>query len=149
EKPQKGRGREFYQYNADIIGEASPAADAEMIALVIDVLRAFGFGKEHFVVRVSDRGAWAEFATARGVSSERLLDFLAVVDKLERSSPEESAKKLDEFGVSLDDVKAFIADPKSEAAGLRQIEEDLKARGLDGYIELDLTIVRGLAYYTG
>jgi histidyl-tRNA synthetase len=83
------------------------------------------------------------------VSADRLLDFLAVVDKLERTPPEENAKKLDEFGVALDDVKAFIADPKSEAAGLRHVEEDLKARGLDGYIELDLTIVRGLAYYTG
>ena len=65
EKPQRGRGREFYQFNADIIGEASPAADAELLAVVIDLLRAFGFGKGDFVVRVSDRGAWAGFASAR------------------------------------------------------------------------------------
>ncbi|HWB58568.1 MAG TPA: histidine--tRNA ligase [Chthoniobacteraceae bacterium] len=149
EKPQRGRGREFYQFNADIIGEASPAADAELIAVVIDLLRAFGFGKEDFVVRVSDRGAWAAFASARGVDESRLPDFLSVVDKLERTSPEENTKKLSGFGIKLEDVKAFIANPHSEATTLTQIASDLRARGLDGFIEFDLTIVRGLAYYTG
>ena len=149
EKPQRGRGREFYQFNADIIGEASAAADVELIALVIDLLRGFGFSREDFVVRVSDRGAWAAFAGARGVSEDRLLDFLAVVDKLERTSQEESAKKLGEFGIALEDVRAFIADPASEAVALKQINDELSTRGLDGFIEFDLTIVRGLAYYTG
>ena len=149
EKPQRGRGREFYQFNADIIGEASPAADAELIAVVIDLLRAFGFGRQDFVVRVSDRGAWAGFAGARGVGEDRLLDFLSIVDKLERTPPAESGKKLGEFGISLGEVNAFITNPASEAATLAQIAGDLRARGLDGFIEFDLTIVRGLAYYTG
>ncbi|MGB8353277.1 MAG: histidine--tRNA ligase [Chthoniobacteraceae bacterium] len=149
EKQQRGRLREFYQFNADIIGEVSAAADAEMIGLIIDLLRGFGFKQEDFVVRVSDRRAWAAFATTRGVADDRLLDFLAVVDKLERNSPEESAKKLGEFGIALGDVKTFIADPASEAPTLRQINEELAARGLDGFVEMDLTIVRGLAYYTG
>jgi histidyl-tRNA synthetase len=149
EKPQRGRGREFYQFNADIIGEASYTADAELIAVVIDLLRAFGFGSKDFVVRVSDRNAWAAFAAARTVSADRLLDFLSVVDKLERASPEESAKKLGEFGISIDDARAFIANPGSEATGLREIQESLRTRGLDGFIELDLSIVRGLAYYNG
>jgi len=149
EKQQRGRLREFYQFNADIIGEASPAADSEMIAVVIDLLRGFGLTQEDFVVRVSDRQAWAAFAGARGVSEERLPDFLAVVDKLERTSPDETAKKLGEFGIAPEDVRSFIANPASEAATLKQIDEDLKARGLGGFIEMDLTIVRGLAYYTG
>jgi len=149
EKPQRGRGREFYQFNADIIGEASPAADAELIAVVIDLLRAFGFGREDFVVRVSDRGAWAAFAGSRGVDENRLPDFLAIVDKLERTPPAESAKKLGEFGITLEDVKAFLANPSSGAATLAQIAGDLRARGLEGFIEFDLSIVRGLAYYTG
>ena len=149
EKQQRGRLREFYQFNADLIGEASPAADAELIALVIDLLRGFGFKKEDFVVRISDRAAWTQFATSRGVTEDRVLDFLGVVDKLERSAPEDSAKKLAEFGVALEAVKAFIADPTAEAAGLKAISEALTARGLDGFLEIDLTIVRGLAYYTG
>ena len=149
EKQQRGRLREFYQFNADIMGEGASAADAELIALVIDLLRGFGFGKEDFVVRISDRAAWTQFATLRGVQEERVLDFLGVVDKLERMSPEESAKKLAEFGVTLDAVRGFIADPMAEASGLKAIMDDLAARGLDGFLEIDLTIVRGLAYYTG
>jgi len=149
EKQQRGRGREFYQFNADIIGETSQAADAELLGLVIDLLRAFGFTREDFVVRVSDRGAWAAFAATRGVAEDRLPDFLAVVDKLERTSADENTRKLGEFGITLEDVRAFIANPASEATGLKQISDDLRARGLDGFIELDLTIVRGLAYYTG
>jgi len=149
EKPQRGRGREFYQLNADLIGETALAADAELIALVIDVLRGFGFAEKDFVVRISDRNAWTHFATSRGVAEDRVLDFLAVVDKLERSSAEDNAKKLAEFGLTLEAVRAFIADPVAEAQGLQSLLGELNARGLAGFVELDLTIVRGLAYYTG
>ena len=149
EKQQRGRLREFYQLNCDILGDASPAADAELLAVLIDTLRAFGLGAEDFVVRISDRMAWTQFATARGVPEERVLDFLAVIDKLERTAPEETAQKLGEFGVTLEAVREFLANPAAEAAQLRAITDDLRARGLDGFVELDLTIVRGLAYYTG
>ena len=149
EKQQRGRLREFYQLNCDIIGEASAAADAELLAVMIDLLRAFGFGREDFVVRVSDRSAWTQFATARGVAPERVLDFLAVIDKLERDRPEETARKLADFGIAPEAVRQFLADPAAEAAPLKTLTDDLRARGLDGFVELDLTIVRGLAYYTG
>lgn len=149
EKQQRGRLREFYQLNCDIIGEPSPAADAEMLAILIDMLRSFGLTKEHFVVRVSDRNAWTQFALKRSVPEDRVLDFLAVIDKLERSSPEQIRPKLAEFGVTLEDVESFLRNPEAEAAGLRALTDDLRARGLDGFVELDLTIVRGLAYYTG
>ena len=149
ERQGRGRLREFYQFNCDIIGDASPAADAEMLAVLVDTLRIFGLGPEDFVVRISDRTAWTQFATARGVPEERLMDFLAVIDKLERAAPEETAKKLAEFGVTLEAVREFLANPAAEAAQLRAITDDLRARGLDEFVELDLTIVRGLAYYTG
>jgi histidyl-tRNA synthetase len=151
EKQQRGRLREFYQLNCDILGDASPAADAEMIALAIDTLRAFGLGESDFVVRLSDRDAWTQFAARRGVEGEeRVLAFLGIVDKLERNSPEESARLLGEFGIAPEEVRGFIASPSGdEIAKLAAIREDLAARGLGGYVELDLTIVRGLAYYTG
>ena len=60
--------REFYQLNCDIIGEASPAADAEMIAVLIDTLRGFGLTEQDFVVRLSSRTAWQQFFAAAGVS---------------------------------------------------------------------------------
>ncbi len=149
EKQQRGRLREFLQLNCDILGDASPGADAELLALVIDLLRTFGFGPQDFVVRLSDRDAWMQFALGRGVPQERLLDFLGVIDKLERTQEAESRRKLEEFGVELEAVRAFIADPSAEAAKLQGIMADLKARGLAEYVAVDLTIVRGLAYYTG
>src|SRR4051812_22066588 len=81
ERQQRGRLREFYQYNCDIIGEASAAADAELLATVIDAMREFGFGEKDFVVRLSDRAAWSAFAKARSVPEEQLLPLLEVVDK--------------------------------------------------------------------
>ncbi|MEI6870791.1 MAG: histidine--tRNA ligase [Verrucomicrobiota bacterium] len=149
EKQQRGRLREFFQLNCDILGDASPAADAELLALLIDILRGFGLGPDDFVVRLSDRDAWLQFAQSKGVESDRLGDFLAVVDKLERAQEADSRKKLAEFGVELEAVRAFIAAPEGEAAKLQGIIADLKARGLDQYVAVDLTIVRGLAYYTG
>ena len=149
EKQQRGRLREFLQLNADILGDPSPGADAELLSLVIDILRGFGLGSEDFVVRLSDRDAWIQFALGKGVDQGRVLDFLAVIDKLERASEAESRQKLAAFGVELDDVKGFIADPSGEAVKLQGILADLKARGLGAYVEMDLTIVRGLAYYTG
>ncbi|MDB6173537.1 MAG: hisS [Chthoniobacteraceae bacterium] len=149
EKQQRGRLREFYQLNCDIIGEPSPAADAELIAIVIDTLRAFGLTKEDFVIRVSDRTAWTQFAMARGVGEEQVPDFLNVIDKLERTPREEISKRLAPFSIPIESVDAFLSNPAAEAAGLKTLTEDLAARGLDGFVELDLTIVRGLAYYTG
>lgn len=149
EKQQRGRLREFFQLNCDILGDGSPAADAELLALLIDILRGFGLGPEDFVVRLSDRDVWLQFAQGKGVTIERLGDFLAVVDKLERSQEADNRRKLAEFGIELEAVQAFIADPSGEAAKLQGIIADLTARGLEKYVAVDLTIVRGLAYYTG
>ena len=149
EKQQRGRLREFYQFNADIIGEASPAADAELVALAIAMLRSFGFEQEDFVIRVSDRNAWASFAKARGVEESRLLEFLEVIDKLERTPEPVLETKLAGFGVTLEELRKFIADPGAEHASLKLLTDNLQARGLGGFVEIDMTIVRGLAYYTG
>ncbi len=150
EKPQKGRLREFYQFNADILGEPSAAADAELIALAIDCMRELGFVEGDFVVRVSDREAWIKFAETNGISGDRISDFLGVVDKYERDRPEECQKKLDAFGLKREDITSFIESPPPGASErFEQVCDDLKARGLDQYIRLDLSVVRGLAYYTG
>lgn len=149
EKPQKGRGREFHQFNVDILGEAGPAADAELISLAIETMLAFGFVKGDFVVRASDRNAWISFASTHGVSDEAMPDFLNIVDKIEREKPEALEQKLAAFGLTTAQVRAFIADPANASPAFLAIKEDLTARGLGEFIELDLSIVRGLAYYTG
>lgn len=149
EKPQKGRGREFHQFNVDILGEAGPAADAELISLAIETMLAFGFVAGDFVVRVSDRNAWIDFASRHGVPDESMADFLGIVDKIEREKPDVLATKLAAFSLTIDQVRGFIADPANASPAYLAIREDLTARGLGDFIELDLSIVRGLAYYTG
>jgi histidyl-tRNA synthetase len=149
ERPQKGRGREFHQFNVDILGEAGPVADSELIALAIETMLAFGFVAGDFVVRVSDRAAWVAFAQEHGVPEEQIPDFLNVVDKIEREKPEALEAKLQSFGLNTTLVKGFIADPANASAAFNAIRDDLTARGLGAFVELDLSIVRGLAYYTG
>lgn len=149
EKPQKGRGREFFQFNVDILGEASPAADAELVALAIDSMKAFGFVAGDFVVRVSDRAAWVSYAEKQGIAEADIPDFLQIIDKIERDKPEVLAEKLARFSLTVEQVKAFIADPASASVAFLALQADLNARGMGDFIELDLSIVRGLAYYTG
>jgi len=149
EKPQKGRGREFHQFNVDIIGEAGPTADAELISLAIETMLAFGFVEGDFVVRVSDRNAWIEFANQHGVAEDAIPDFLNIVDKVEREKPEVLKEKLAEFSLTPELVKDFIANPENASEAYQAICQDLQSRGLGDFVELDLSIVRGLAYYTG
>ena len=150
EKPQRGRLREFYQFNADILGEASPAADAELIALSIDVMRELGFGEDDFSIRLSDRQAWINFAQSHGIAPSELDSFLQIVDKIERDPADKITEKLKPFSVDLETVRNFIStagDSCSES--LSEVLKDLGARNLDRFVEVDLSIVRGLAYYTG
>jgi len=150
EKHQKGRGREFYQFNCDILGESSPLADAELAALSIDMMRAFGFGAEHFRIRLSDRDAWVTFAEEKGVTGDSVETFLQAVDRMERAPPEKTGEQLQALGVSLDEVRAFIdAGATGRSGALGEILGNLEARGMGDFVEVDLGIVRGLAYYTG
>ncbi len=150
EKPQKGRMREFYQFNADILGEAGCGADSELIALSIDCMRELGFREGDFIVRVSDREVWLRFAADHGIADDDIPAFLSVVDKFERDRPEECQAKLDAFGMKRDELVAFIENPPAGVSPrYDELVEELTARGLEAYIKLDLSIVRGLAYYTG
>ncbi len=150
EKQQKGRLREFGQLNCDLIGESNVAADAEMVAMAIDMLRAFGLQAEDFVVRVSDRDAWKAFLEVNGIYSDlQVTDFLQVIDKIERNPPEITEAKLKGFDLTLSEVQAFIANPGTHFERFNALAAELDARGLKGFYQLDPTIVRGLAYYTG
>ena len=75
EKQQRGRLREHFQLNCDIVGESDLAADIELVALCIDVLRAFGLSENDFVVRISDREFWTDFLRERDVPADRWDEF--------------------------------------------------------------------------
>jgi histidyl-tRNA synthetase len=161
ERQQRGRLREHFQLNMDIIGEAGPLADAEVIAAAIDILRTLGFGPEHVRARVSDRRVLADALAADvGVRPAELVGVLAGLDKYERS-PEATAEavgaalagdagraaRVMDLAARLGEPAAFLARPS--AAPLRECVDALGAMGLGGFVDVDFRIVRGLAYYTG
>lgn len=173
EKQQRGRLRAFYQYNADILGESGCSADAEIIALCVESLCAFGLNSGDFCIRLSDRTLWFLFLESLGIPDEATaVKVLAVADKLERVTHdglvEMMAAALD--GTNLDaagtlaKIREFVAigdfvalekyfdDNEKIAARLgdwRVLLGLLTALGVGDFIRVDLTIVRGLAYYTG
>lgn len=145
EKQQRGRLREHFQFNADIIGEASLGADVESIALCVDLLRSFGFAANDFVVRVSDREFWIDFLRAQGVPEESWPEILQIIDKSEREPREKTATKLG----ALAEPAFKILDGEGGSEKLDAIVAALEIRGLADFVEVDLGIVRGLAYYSG
>lgn len=154
ERQQKGRLREHFQFNADIVGENDPAADAEIIALLIDSLRALKLTEDDFVIRLSSRQAWQQFYqrgtqnAERGDDAARAYEFYQVIDKLEREDPAVSRTKLDTLGFNYDEVTGFIA-ASQPTPELQRVLDNLAARGLGGFVKIDYNVIRGLAYYTG
>jgi histidyl-tRNA synthetase len=148
ERQQKGRLREHFQFNADLIGETDPAADAELIALLIDTLRSFGLTESDFVIRLSSRNAWSDFFRQGRGDAAREYEFYQAIDKLERTSPEENEQKLTALGFSLEAVNTFIESGKPTVE-LQSILDNLAARGLRDFVKVDYRVIRGLAYYTG
>lgn len=169
ERPQKGRLRSFYQLNADIFDEAGTAAEVELLALVIDVFRAFGLTQEHFALRLSDRTLWLEFLAVQGLNAGQSTTVLQIVDKWEREDPAETKKKIEALGnkelfakmtelmkiKSLPELEKFVSAQKNadklsaRLADWQAIIADLNAMGYGPYLQVDFGIVRGLAYYTG
>jgi histidyl-tRNA synthetase len=168
ERQQRGRLREHFQFNCDILGESNVAADAELVALLTDTLRSFGLTSEDFRIRVSDRELLAALIAASGVQGETLLKVVfAAVDKLTREPPEKVKAKMIEGGLSAEQsdkiLNLFGKKPLNEIAAefdsspevcnriliLQQFFGTLDSMGLKDFVEFDLTIVRGLAYYTG
>ena len=168
ERQQRGRLREHFQWNVDIVGEEGVAADAEVLAVAIDGLRELGLGADAFRARVSDRKIVSAILGAEGVAPERLAAALAVIDKVERQPREKSAEGLVQHAgmsaaaagavldlfdqVGLDALRDRFGDRGEVAAELERLEtyvSALEAMGLGSFVEIDLRIVRGLAYYTG
>jgi histidyl-tRNA synthetase len=145
EKQQRGRLREHFQLNCDIIGETSLEADIELIALNIDLLRGFGFTQNDFVVRISDREFWLDFLREHRVAEDRWEEILQIIDKSERETREKTGERL---GALAKPVFAIL-DGEGESEKLVRLVGGLEHRGLGGYVKIDLGIVRGLAYYTG
>jgi histidyl-tRNA synthetase len=167
ERPQKGRLREFFQWNIDIIGEDSAQADAEIIFTTLDYLRAVGLRSRDVRAKVSSRRLLAAVLTSIGIPAERLDALYAVLDKKPKLPPEifdvmlaEQVPDANRAGkirdlMTLDSVEqiAGIAPPNEAlvqaADELKAVFDILEAMGMGEYCMFDPSIVRGLAYYTG
>jgi histidyl-tRNA synthetase len=170
ERMQKGRGRCFSQFNADIFGEPGPEAEIELIALLVQCLCAFGLTEQDFYVRLSDRNLWFFYLEALGLDEPRVRAVLSAVDRFEKHGDQAFASYDTEFGPldptmkakilaflgikslpALEETLAALANPKLAArlADWRKLLRALDAMGLNRYVEVDLGVVRGLAYYTG
>src|SRR5882762_2780741 len=145
EKQQRGRLREHYQLNCDIIGESDFAADIELIALCIDILRAFELTEKDFVVRISDREFWTDFLRQQELPTEKWDDVLQIIDKSGREPREKTVEKLGKLAEPV----FSVFDEGGRSGKLDRLVDGLGARGLAGFVDVDVRIVRGLAYYTG
>ena len=146
ERPQRGRHREHFQWNCDIVGEKNAAAEAELIATLCLGLSLLGLGPKDVVVKISDRGWWDTFLEGQGVKEDKKAEALRALDKLEGAEPSEWKKKL---GPLAEPILAAVSAREVHSEGLEATRQGVKALGYADWCEVDLRIVRGLAYYTG
>jgi histidyl-tRNA synthetase len=169
ERPQRGRLREFFQWNVDLLGAEGPAIDAEVIGVAVGALARLGLGPADVRVKISHRVAAARLVRALGVAEESVAAAFELLDRRDKMPPEEFTKRAAALGLGGDSLARFesavrtrvqLADgigalaaaagiPAAELAELEALREALVAAGLGKWCEFDLGIVRGLAYYTG
>ena len=177
EKPGPGRFRQFMQFDADTVGSALPAADAEMCMMAADAMEALGIPRGSYVVKVNNRKVLDGVLESIGLGGEenagRRLTVLRAIDKLDKFGPEgvrlllgegrkdESGDFTKGAGLAFDAIEQVIAFTDGKPAGesklladgrdeLEQIRSLVIAGGYDeGRIKIDPSVVRGLEYYTG
>lgn len=165
EKPQKGRLREFFQWNVDILGVEEMIADAEVIAVVVALLQKIGLTPREVVVKVSSRPLAANLLQSIGIAPEQQGGAFDLIDRMSKIPTEEFDKKWTErFGESASAERlraAFSSDSGSiEPGGLKHIDGPAKDAFLElwrllagfdvsEYCRFDPSVVRGIAYYTG
>ncbi|MYH10985.1 MAG: histidine--tRNA ligase [Gemmatimonadales bacterium] len=166
ERPQRGRLREHFQLNMDIVGETNPLADSEIISAGIDALRELGLGAADIVVRISDRRLIGALLDVHGISAEDHVAVFGALDRLEKEGEEGVRSRLAEHGVDGDAATRLLAATRlpleelaaahgedeavAEAADrLSTVFAHLGAAGFADFVSFDAGLVRGLAYYTG
>ena len=153
ERMTKGRKREHYQWNVDIIGEDSIMAEVEVIGAACDALRRMGLSPADFKVHVSSRKFLGELLAKSGIAAEKHAQVFLALDKRGKMPDSEIAAMLKDGGLTDDEVKATFAimDTKSYD-GCEELKELFRLAELAGFAEclmFDISVIRGLSYYTG
>ena len=164
ERTQKGRGREHFQWNVDIWGAGGIQADAEIISVLVHFFRSVGLSPEDLAIRVSSRKILEEVLGSLGIEGEDFTKTCVIVDKMDKLPKDTIEAKLTELGLSVDSIATIQSvlgirslDTLEDSLGLeqesvselRQLFTLLESYGAREWIELDASVVRGLAYYTG
>ncbi len=167
ERQQKGRLKEHFQLNVDIVGEASELADAELLAVAIDVMRELGLTHEDVRARVSDRRLLNAMLSEIGITEAQRPAVYAVLDKYSRQPVTASRERLAAEGLAEGIIERVMRIPQiqsirglpgefgsskevlSRVVHLSKYLQHAESLGIGAWVDLDLTIVRGLAYYTG
>jgi len=154
EQPQKGRAREFFQWNIDLLGADSPEADAELIAVAATFLRSVGLTPERAAIYVNDRRLVNSQLDALGIPAEKRVDALNLIDRRSKMDADKWDAYALEIGLAqpqLDGLKSVLADLDlwKTSPELTRLFAALEALGVKEYVKFDPNITRGLLYYTG
>ena len=153
ERPQRGRGRSFYQWNVDLLGSESPVADAEVIQVACALFRALGLGSDEVRIRINDRAALEQALTGElGVARDQVRGVFQVIDRLDKVGADRACGQLGELGLGeaqAQELVAYVGAPVDvPSPRLAAIVDQVGIAGQDGYVEVDRSIVRGFDYYT-
>jgi histidyl-tRNA synthetase len=154
EQPQKGRTREFFQWNIDMLGVDSPEADAELIGVAAAFLRSVGLGPQQATIFVNDRRLMDSEFDALGIEQSKRLDVSNLIDRRSKMKPEAWDEYALEIGLTkkqVDALKDILTnyDLWKKSEQLVRLFNALEALGAKEYVKFDPNIVRGLLYYTG
>jgi histidyl-tRNA synthetase len=154
ERPQKGRTREFFQWNIDLLGLDDPRADAELVAIAATFMREIGLGNGEVVVQVNNRRLMDASLARIGIEGEARKRAFTAIDKRDKMAPEEWDSYVASVGFGAEQIvslKAILADRQlwRESEELVRLFEILEAYNARGLVSFEAAVIRGLDYYTG
>ena len=154
ERPQKGRKREFFQWNIDMIGDPSPEADAELINIAATFLKSLGLKPDEVQILVNDRRLMDEETLSLGITEELRRDVYQLIDRKEKMLPEKWVENAEAIGLNnkqIEGLEKIIEDytlwEKSDE--LTRIFQSIEAYGTSDYVQFAPHVIRGFVYYTG
>ena len=164
ERTQRGRGREHYQWNVDIWGMSDIRADVELLSVMIHLLRSLGLDEEDIIVRISNRKVLEQALGDLGIKGEDFNKTCVIIDKIDKVPEEKIKQMLTDSGINidaisrilsimgvndLDDLASMLGDESPAVKELRSLFDLCASYGIQDWIQLDVSVVRGLSYYTG
>ncbi|MDD4519457.1 MAG: ATP phosphoribosyltransferase regulatory subunit, partial [Alphaproteobacteria bacterium] len=164
ERATKGRKREHYQWNLDILGENNISAEAWILSTAIQVMNKLGLNENDFQIHVSNRALLSDFLLSIGVEKERHSELMIIIDKKDKIPAEVMKEMMEEIKISssqiekiiefldkktLEEIRPFVQKDSLALQELEHLFAAAKALNIAPYLRIDTSIIRGLSYYTG